>query len=359
MPVCPNCGAQQPEGAVFCDECGRSIEASRPARTAPAAGPPVSGPPAPDPIPNEGRTVVASGICPSCGVQVAALDAFCGNCGAPIGAARAASPPSARGVVQQGGPPEPDPVPRGAVSVPAGASWQAPTLPKQRCTHCGAELAPESTFCDSCGASVTAASEADAAGLVPPSNVPARPPAASVTPGPDAPTLGASAPAWQPSQLPEAPAGSELTAAAPSTSSEDVAKHASSPQFDPKLSARGVLARILHPVSGVGLALPIGKAKATLGRDDPVRGIYPDLDLTDYGGPVGGVSRLHARITIVESAGEGDHQFYIEDLNSVNGTFVNEVKLTPNVRRQLNDGDELRLGRVKVVFRIAEPEVDR
>jgi pSer/pThr/pTyr-binding forkhead associated (FHA) protein len=44
-------------------------------------------------------------------------------------------------------------------------------------------------------------------------------------------------------------------------------------------------------------------------------------------------------------------QSYIEDLNSVNFTFVNQHKLTPNQPQALNDGDEIRLGRVKVIFR--------
>ena len=39
---------------------------------------------------------------------------------------------------------------------------------------------------------------------------------------------------------------------------------------------------------------------------------------------------------------------YIEDLESTNGTFVNGVKLTN--RRMLLDGDEINVGREKIVF---------
>ncbi|MCD6451661.1 MAG: FHA domain-containing protein [Acidobacteria bacterium] len=53
------------------------------------------------------------------------------------------------------------------------------------------------------------------------------------------------------------------------------------------------------------------------------------------------VSRKHARV--VEEGGK----FYIEDLNSVNGTFVNGIKVT---KKQLKHGDEIFIGEHRLIF---------
>lgn len=57
------------------------------------------------------------------------------------------------------------------------------------------------------------------------------------------------------------------------------------------------------------------------------------------------VSRLHARITKEKDS------FFIEDLNSTNGTFKNGLQLQPYERRELEEGDEVKLGRVILIFR--------
>lgn len=86
------------------------------------------------------------------------------------------------------------------------------------------------------------------------------------------------------------------------------------------------------------IALNQEKSEVTLGRADPVREIYPDIDLTSHGGDTAGVSRLHARL-IAEGG-----QVFIEDLNSTNYTFLNRQKLQPGRRYLLEQGDEIRLG---------------
>lgn len=57
------------------------------------------------------------------------------------------------------------------------------------------------------------------------------------------------------------------------------------------------------------------------------------------------VSRMHARITR-----EGS-EYYLEDLNSTNGTFKNGLRLQPYEKRKLDAGDELKFGRVVLIFR--------
>lgn len=49
------------------------------------------------------------------------------------------------------------------------------------------------------------------------------------------------------------------------------------------------------------------------------------------------ISRLHC---CIDDSKEG---YYIEDMNSTNGTFVNEERLVPNNRHILNNGDKVRL----------------
>jgi hypothetical protein len=95
--------------------------------------------------------------------------------------------------------------------------------------------------------------------------------------------------------------------------------------------------------SGAEIPLPAGE-EILIGREDPVSGIYPDIDLTPHGGEEGGVSRRHAKLYV-----EGSN-YFVEDLDSTNYTFINKQKLTPHTRYPVNDGDEIRCGRVALVL---------
>ncbi len=66
----------------------------------------------------------------------------------------------------------------------------------------------------------------------------------------------------------------------------------------------------------------------------------PTVDLTDFHAHLLGVSRKHAVIREVEGG------LVVEDLNSQNGTWLNEQRLTPNNPRTLSHGDQLRLGQL-------------
>jgi pSer/pThr/pTyr-binding forkhead associated (FHA) protein len=103
---------------------------------------------------------------------------------------------------------------------------------------------------------------------------------------------------------------------------------------------------IIRSHDGVVVSLPADRSEYLIGRKDPAIGSFPDVDLVPFGGEEGGVSRRHARIT------QTNGQFFVEDLNSVNYTFVNRQKIEPGTLQLIRDGDEIRLGRVIFVFKI-------
>jgi predicted amidophosphoribosyltransferase len=96
---------------------------------------------------------------------------------------------------------------------------------------------------------------------------------------------------------------------------------------------------------GKDLLLPTDKPEIIVGREDPISGIFPEIDLTPYGGETGGVSRQHARLN--QSAG----RWTVTDLNSTNYTRVDGAKIEPNVATPLKDGVRLQFGRVAMTFR--------
>lgn len=83
---------------------------------------------------------------------------------------------------------------------------------------------------------------------------------------------------------------------------------------------------------------------ARLGRGDPARGISPEVELSDGVARAKGVSRLHAVVYCAEQT------FYIVDLNSTNGTYINGIRLVPQRPHPLSDGDEIRLGEYELTF---------
>ncbi|MBV9258989.1 MAG: FHA domain-containing protein, partial [Ktedonobacteraceae bacterium] len=90
-----------------------------------------------------------------------------------------------------------------------------------------------------------------------------------------------------------------------------------------------------------------GKDNITIGREDAVSNIFPDVDLTPHSGEEGGVSRLHARI-FAENG-----QYMLEDENSTNFTFLNRQRLAAKTPTPLHDNDEIKLGRVLLRFKTA------
>ena len=75
-----------------------------------------------------------------------------------------------------------------------------------------------------------------------------------------------------------------------------------------------------------------------IGRKDNARGIFPDIDLGLDGGYDAGVSRRHAILSYKGNV------YFVEDLGSGNGTFVNGQRLGPQTPTPLANGDEVKCG---------------
>ena len=354
MTTCPNCGNKPGEGAVFCDRCGarlpQAAAAAAPAAAAPAAGGsiicaacgagnvpgeafcefcgaalaapvPEAAVPAPAPVPEPAAAPAAAApgpVCPACGAAVVAGEAFCADCGAslaeaplppepvpeaepapePVPVVEPEPAPAPEPVVDPEPAPEPVPVvePEPAPEpVPAVEPEPAPApLPeKPACIMCGAELEPGDKYCSDCGALQPAST------FLPPAAV--------------AGSEGGAAPAPEPEPEPSAAV----------------------------VPVRGP--RLVVTASGAEMPLP-AKDEILIGREDPVSGIFPDVDLTPHGGEEGGVSRRHARIVV-----EGG-VYSLVDLNSTNFTYLNKQRLAPDTRQPLKDGDEVRFGRIALLF---------
>lgn len=83
-----------------------------------------------------------------------------------------------------------------------------------------------------------------------------------------------------------------------------------------------------------------------LGRVDPASNVFPEVYISNEDDAAKSVSRRHARI--MRQSGT----VVVEDLASVNGTFLNGKRLDPYLPEPLNDGDMLYLGKVMIEIKI-------
>ncbi|MCA1633438.1 MAG: FHA domain-containing protein [Acidobacteria bacterium] len=105
---------------------------------------------------------------------------------------------------------------------------------------------------------------------------------------------------------------------------------------------------VIHRGRSVGKEFLLSEDESHIGRWDADGGIFPDVDL-DSDDAEAKVSRRHARIT---RRGE---QYFIEDLGSTNGTFLNRGRrLLPGDRQQLRDGDEVIVGKTFLRFHVVK-----
>ncbi|HVT59823.1 MAG TPA: cyclic nucleotide-binding domain-containing protein [Thermoanaerobaculia bacterium] len=104
--------------------------------------------------------------------------------------------------------------------------------------------------------------------------------------------------------------------------------------------------KLVHLPSGMEFPLAVGP-ETTVGRRDPVTGIFPDVDLTPVDSQRS-VSRRHAKIYR-----RGAKFFLAEEIGTMNSTFLNGGRLETGVPGEIQPGSELRFG--VVVLRLEVP----
>jgi hypothetical protein len=222
-------------------------------------------------------------VCPSCGTQAPAGAVFCDNCGFDLRHVAPSAP----------------------VAVPAAMPEAAGAGPN--CPVCGHPNVPGAVFCENCGAEMSA--------------TPAEQPVGESAAMPlETPAIEVEAPAPEPSPEPIPVAVVPLTA---------------------------IPGSLVVRSTNTSLPIPPGKQIVVIGREDPVSGIFPDIDLDPHGGLESGVGRQHARLVLQNG------QVFLEDLDSVNGTALNRQRLAPRQSSPVKDGDEIRLGKLVLLYSAA------
>jgi len=94
-----------------------------------------------------------------------------------------------------------------------------------------------------------------------------------------------------------------------------------------------------------GIEFPLSRSTETsIGRKDPVTGIYPDVDLSPIDGQRS-ISRRHAKIFR-----RAEKYFLSEEIGTMNGTFINDERLETGVPTEIHPGDRLRFGVIELDF---------
>jgi hypothetical protein len=88
-----------------------------------------------------------------------------------------------------------------------------------------------------------------------------------------------------------------------------------------------------------------------IGRSAQGSVMVPDVDLAEQKGAELGVSRLHISLHYDPS----QEAVLVADMNSANGSYLNGQKLLPKEVRVLRHGDELRLGKLKLMISFRHP----
>ncbi len=114
------------------------------------------------------------------------------------------------------------------------------------------------------------------------------------------------------------------------------------PVEEPSTNLQQSTPYLLHIQSGEPITLPENQTQISLGK--PNNNYSPDVDVSTLP-DAEIVSRQHAVIHIEAET------YYIEDLGSTNGTYVNNTPVPGGERQEISSGDVLALGKEdKVTF---------
>ena len=234
-------------------------------------------------------------LCPKCGAPTIPGEAFCDHCGASLAEPEVIAAPAAEPKAPAVPPAEPEEavIPLAEEPAEEPPAEAAPDLIP--CPACGAYNLPGSAFCSNCGIHMDEVPEPEPVGE------PEAEPAAEMQP--------------------------------------EVAEEAAPPPPPPSGQPRFIVRD-----TGAEIILPTEEGEFLIGREDPVSGVFPEIDMNPHEGEHFGVSRRHAQLTV--DAG----LYFIQDLDSTNFTFVDRQKLSPRTPTTLSNGDEVRLGKLVMTF---------
>lgn len=225
------------------------------------------------------------------------------------------------------------------------------------CPSCGASVQADASFCGQCGFNLQAAAKSVASSDPTPLS-------ATVSPDFNLPELTMPDPLVSPDPLVVSslgsPAASEPLESATVPEAAAVAESMASPiATNPPVAVPSVpsatpipigsqtqlqtqIVRLLHVQTNQFVELPLNLAVIHIGK--PNDRIPPDIDVSGFPNSEI-VSRIHADIRV-----EGDI-YYIEDVGSSNGTYINNAPLPNGNRHRLRPGDRIALGKGdKVTF---------
>ena len=155
---------------------------------------------------------------------------------------------------------------------------------------------------------------------------------------------GGSTPGRGLAQSVSAPTPTPTPARSPETRASVPAYSAPSSQVLVAEEAHATL--VIERGRSAGKKFPLTEEESQIGRWDADGGIFPEIDL-DADDPEAKVSRRHARIM------RRNGEYFVEDLGSTNGTFINRGRrLLPGDRQPLRDGDEIIVGKTFLRFHI-------
>ncbi|MBE9178426.1 FHA domain-containing protein [Oculatella sp. LEGE 06141] len=225
------------------------------------------------------------------------------------------------------------------------------------CPNCGSAIQTDASFCGQCGFNLRTAAAADEEA--------ATSTAQTASPDFDIPDLSLPEPLVAPDPLlenlpPPPPVGTEAIAAnsepmlsepppppppPPPTQQSPVvpqpvvaAPAASAPASggDYHTQLQTITARLLHVQTSRPIELPQNLSVVHIGK--PNDRVPPDIDVSGFPNSEI-VSRIHADIRL-----EGD-SYYLEDVGSSNGTYINNLPLPVGNRHRLRPGDRIALGK--------------
>ncbi len=284
MIVCPNCNHQNPEGATQCEACYTPL----PTTTS----------------------------CPNCGASVQTDASFCGQCGFNLNVSGS-----------KGG---------GGTSAPSSL----PNLP---------DLVPPDPLVEVEPMSISSQpSNPEPSSTSPPTPTPLSPLPPTIVTQPGNLEAGNASPDPDPATVPPSPptvTSEPPSVAAPNTSppapplpevpsSQPPPQVASSGTAKTQLQVQSV--QLLHVQTNTQIELPSNLSVIHMGK--PNDQIPPDIDVSGFPNSEI-VSRVHADIRV-----EGD-SYFIEDVGSSNGTYVNHTPLPRGNRHRLRTGDRISLGK--------------